>query len=55
MAWANLFARGHPIADTGKLSLAHATQRKPSIELWRSTSAAIRLSLRVCHGFRPQV
>ncbi|MCH9002236.1 MAG: amidohydrolase family protein [Planctomycetes bacterium] len=27
MAWANLFARAHPIADTGKLSLAHATRQ----------------------------
>ena len=25
VAWANLFARAYPIADTGKLSLAHAT------------------------------
>ena len=25
VAWANLFARVHPIAATGKLSLAHAT------------------------------
>jgi|GEM_PF-2323592 len=25
VAWANLFARAHSIADTGKLSLAHAT------------------------------
>jgi len=24
MAWANLFAHTHPIAATGKLSLAHA-------------------------------
>jgi len=27
VAWANLFARAHPIADTGKLSLAHATHQ----------------------------
>ncbi|MCH9001940.1 MAG: hypothetical protein IIC02_05140 [Planctomycetes bacterium] len=27
MAWANLFAHAHPIADTGKLSLAHATHQ----------------------------
>ncbi len=25
VAWANLFARVYPIADTGKLWLAHAT------------------------------
>ena len=25
--WANLFARAHPNADTGKLSLAHATRQ----------------------------
>ncbi len=24
VAWANFFARGHPIADTGKLSLSHS-------------------------------
>ncbi|MGB2987234.1 MAG: MgtC/SapB family protein [Phycisphaerae bacterium] len=27
MAWANLFARGAPSRDTGKLALAHATRR----------------------------
>ncbi len=27
VAWANLFARAHPIADTGKLLLAHATHQ----------------------------
>ena len=27
VAWANLFARAYPIADTGKLSLAHATHQ----------------------------
>ncbi len=27
VAWANLFARAHPLADTGKLSLAHATHQ----------------------------
>ena len=34
VAWANLFARGRSIADTGKLSLAHAT----------------RLTARPCHS-----
>ncbi len=27
VAWANLIARAFPIADTGKLSLAHATRQ----------------------------